>query len=120
VAQLYPRALRSLFVPSYDSQGYGGILTSRLTGKVETLNQSRNFMDKGCIPMSRRVETAGHNVDVGRSAALCLVITRNESSAYITTFFVAYEINVRHFLVRKKAARTTGTTSARRRDSHRA
>jgi hypothetical protein len=33
VAQLYPRALGSLFVASYDSQGHGGgILTSLHTG----------------------------------------------------------------------------------------
>jgi hypothetical protein len=33
VAQLYPRDLGSLFVASYDSQGYGGgIVTSLHTG----------------------------------------------------------------------------------------
>jgi hypothetical protein len=30
VAQLYPRALGSLFVVSYDSQGYGGGILTRL------------------------------------------------------------------------------------------
>jgi hypothetical protein len=30
VAQLYPRALGSLFVASYDSQGYGGGILTRL------------------------------------------------------------------------------------------
>jgi hypothetical protein len=30
VAQLYPQALGYLFVPSYDSQGYGGIIRARL------------------------------------------------------------------------------------------
>jgi hypothetical protein len=36
VAQLYPRALGSLFVTSYDSQGYGGgILTRHHMGKSE-------------------------------------------------------------------------------------
>jgi hypothetical protein len=30
VTQLYPRALSSLFVASYDSQGYGGGILSRL------------------------------------------------------------------------------------------
>jgi hypothetical protein len=30
VAQLYPRALDSLFVAPYDSQGYGGGIISRL------------------------------------------------------------------------------------------
>jgi hypothetical protein len=34
VAQLYPRALGSLFVASYDSQGYGGSIITRLH-KVE-------------------------------------------------------------------------------------
>jgi hypothetical protein len=30
MAQLYPRALGSLFVASYDSQGYGGGILTRL------------------------------------------------------------------------------------------
>jgi hypothetical protein len=30
VAQLYPRALGSLFIASYDSQGYGGGILTRL------------------------------------------------------------------------------------------
>jgi hypothetical protein len=30
VAQLYPRALGSLFVTSYDSQGYGGVILTRV------------------------------------------------------------------------------------------
>jgi hypothetical protein len=35
VAQLYPRALGSLYVVSYDSQGYGGdILTLPLPGRT--------------------------------------------------------------------------------------
>jgi hypothetical protein len=34
VAQLYPRALGSLFITSYDSQGYGGGILIRLhTGR---------------------------------------------------------------------------------------
>jgi hypothetical protein len=38
VAQLYPRALGSLFVASYDSQGYGGgILTYHHTGTTQIL-----------------------------------------------------------------------------------
>jgi hypothetical protein len=36
MAQLYPRALGSLFVSYYDSHGYGGVfLTRLLTGKRE-------------------------------------------------------------------------------------
>jgi hypothetical protein len=36
MAQLYPQALGSLFVSSYDSQGYGGGIRPRLhEGKVE-------------------------------------------------------------------------------------
>jgi hypothetical protein len=30
VAQLYPRALGSLYIASYDSQGYGGGILTRL------------------------------------------------------------------------------------------
>jgi hypothetical protein len=37
VAQIYPRALGSLSVASYDSQGYGGGILSRLhTGIIAT------------------------------------------------------------------------------------
>jgi hypothetical protein len=37
IAQLYPRELGSIFVASYDSQGYGGgILTPLHTGELET------------------------------------------------------------------------------------
>jgi hypothetical protein len=36
VAQLYPRALGSLSVASYDSQGYGGGILSRLHTGVRT------------------------------------------------------------------------------------
>jgi hypothetical protein len=41
VAQLYPRALGSLFVASYDSKGYGGGTVARLhTGATDGLNLS--------------------------------------------------------------------------------
>jgi hypothetical protein len=30
MAQLYPQALGSLYVASYDSQGYGGVILTRL------------------------------------------------------------------------------------------
>jgi hypothetical protein len=36
VAQLYPRVLGSLSVASYDSQGYGGGILTRLHTGVET------------------------------------------------------------------------------------
>jgi hypothetical protein len=35
VAQLYPRALGSLFVASYDSQSYGGSILTRLHTGIE-------------------------------------------------------------------------------------
>jgi hypothetical protein len=39
MAQLYLRALGSLLVASYDSQGYGGaILTRLLTGRKDSVN----------------------------------------------------------------------------------
>jgi hypothetical protein len=45
VAQLYPRALGSLFVDSYDSQGSGGGILTRLhTGLVCTELQSKEFL----------------------------------------------------------------------------
>jgi hypothetical protein len=40
VAQLYPRALGSLFVASYDSQGYGGGIITRL----HTASQSQSYI----------------------------------------------------------------------------
>jgi hypothetical protein len=49
VAQLYPRALGSIYVISYDLQGYGGgILTLLLEGQVPVFiafrNNLKNFM----------------------------------------------------------------------------
>jgi hypothetical protein len=38
VAQLYPQALGSLFVASYDSQSYGGILTRLHTDSGDSLH----------------------------------------------------------------------------------
>jgi hypothetical protein len=43
VAQLYPQALGSLFVASYDSQGYGGVIRPRLhtgSSKRQVLNKT--------------------------------------------------------------------------------
>jgi hypothetical protein len=37
VAQLYPRALGSLFVASYDSQVYGGSIRTRLHAGIQSL-----------------------------------------------------------------------------------
>jgi hypothetical protein len=38
VARLYPQALGSLFIPSYNSQGYGGVIRPRLhTGSARLL-----------------------------------------------------------------------------------
>jgi hypothetical protein len=42
VAQLYSRALGSLFVASYDSQGYDGVILTRLhTGKLSEKSPSQ-------------------------------------------------------------------------------
>jgi hypothetical protein len=38
VSQLYPQALGSLFLPSYDSQGYGGGIWTRLHSSYLTKN----------------------------------------------------------------------------------
>jgi hypothetical protein len=44
VAQLYPRALGSIFVASYDSQGYGGGILTRLhTGLQTKWNYKKNY-----------------------------------------------------------------------------
>jgi hypothetical protein len=40
VAQLYPQALGSLFVASYDSQGYGGGIRTRLHAGMSTQSES--------------------------------------------------------------------------------
>jgi hypothetical protein len=37
VAQLYPQALGSLFIASYDSQGYGGGIITSLHTKISSL-----------------------------------------------------------------------------------
>jgi hypothetical protein len=48
VARLYPQALDSLFVASYDSQGYGGGIRARLhTGSNWLQSQSQNYFTTG-------------------------------------------------------------------------
>jgi hypothetical protein len=49
VAQLYPKALGSLYVASYDSQGYGGgILTKHLPSYSEKQAVSNNMFPPTC------------------------------------------------------------------------
>jgi hypothetical protein len=49
MAQLYPRALGSLFVASYDSQGYGGGILTRLhTGPI-VLSKSKSQYDRRSV-----------------------------------------------------------------------
>jgi hypothetical protein len=54
VAQLYSQAIGSLFVASYNSQGYGGgIWTSLYAGKPKTQSQCHScFMAGGLPPIS--------------------------------------------------------------------
>jgi hypothetical protein len=48
VARLYPQALGSLFVTSYDSQGYGGGIRTRLhTGVTDPTTQSQSYFTTG-------------------------------------------------------------------------
>jgi hypothetical protein len=54
VAQLYPQALGSLFIASYDSQGYGGSIRTRLNAGL-VINQSQSqsyFTVDGLAPIS--------------------------------------------------------------------
>jgi hypothetical protein len=45
VAQLYPQSLASLFVASYDTQGYGGGIRPRLhTGLTSNSSQSQSYV----------------------------------------------------------------------------
>jgi hypothetical protein len=51
VAQLYPQALGSLFVTSYDSQGYGGGIRTLIHAGVESLissSQSQSYITTDC------------------------------------------------------------------------
>jgi hypothetical protein len=48
VAQLYPRALDSLFVASYDSQGYGGGILTRLHTGLGCINITQNVRKMSC------------------------------------------------------------------------
>jgi hypothetical protein len=53
VAQLYPQALGSLFVASYDSQGYGGRILTRLhTGSNSSRSQSHIATDGQSVSKS--------------------------------------------------------------------
>jgi hypothetical protein len=50
VAQLYPQALGSLLVASYDSQGYSGCIRTRLHAGVTIKVICARFRTKGCYP----------------------------------------------------------------------
>jgi hypothetical protein len=47
VARLYPQALGSIFVASYDSKGYGGGIRPRLHTGVRVRNLLRSLYSKG-------------------------------------------------------------------------
>jgi hypothetical protein len=56
VAQLYPRALGSLFVFSYDSQGYGGGILNRLhTGQLKIKFLPSNYLNIQSVPHRKYV-----------------------------------------------------------------
>jgi hypothetical protein len=46
VTQLYPRALGSLFVASYDSEGYGGGIRNRLHTGLKSDSKLRGLSTK--------------------------------------------------------------------------
>jgi hypothetical protein len=47
VAQLYSQALGSLFVASYDSQGYGGGILTRLHTKSKMKSLGKKYVSLG-------------------------------------------------------------------------
>jgi hypothetical protein len=52
VAQLYLRALGTLFVASYDSQGYGGVILTRLyTGVYISFYVIKKFLPSIYVPL---------------------------------------------------------------------
>jgi hypothetical protein len=58
VAQLYPRALGSLFVASYDSQDYGGDILTRLHVGLKTLLKLKLIYDQQSVGQSVLVSGA--------------------------------------------------------------
>jgi hypothetical protein len=49
MAQLYPRALGSLYVASYNSQGYGGLYTEREREKKVGGGSERHYRLEGGV-----------------------------------------------------------------------
>jgi hypothetical protein len=78
VAQLYPRALGSLFVASYDSQGYGG-------GILTLLHTGQNWLSSDLISLSSissvRVTTVIHSSYLN---------THTHTQNKLCRFFIAY------------------------------
>jgi hypothetical protein len=50
VAQLYPPALGSLFVASYDSQGYGEVILTRLQMGVQGVMSQQTELLLAAVP----------------------------------------------------------------------
>jgi hypothetical protein len=61
-ARLYPQAMGWLFVVSYDSQGYGGGIRTRLHSELHWLSSSKKSPRLGSsyIPLARTVDKTPH------------------------------------------------------------
>jgi hypothetical protein len=53
IAQLYPQALGSLFVASYDSQGYGGGIGPRLHTGCIALKSKQCYLNKKLVCLKK-------------------------------------------------------------------
>jgi hypothetical protein len=58
VARFYPQALGSLFIPSYDSQGYGGGIRTRLHTNPRYIIPARTE-EKTSLPLLRVLSLPG-------------------------------------------------------------
>jgi hypothetical protein len=67
VAQLYPQALGSLFVVSYDSQGYGGGIRPLSTRETESHSKVE-------VKVTLRL-TVSQSVSLGVDIYYCLTVT---------------------------------------------
>jgi hypothetical protein len=84
VTQLYPRALGSLFVATYDSQGYGGGILTRLHTGDLTISQFREMCGVVAVTLTlvsesyeswKWVETKRSHYQTGSCVRMTPIIT---------------------------------------------
>jgi hypothetical protein len=88
VAQLYPRALGSLFVVFYDSQGYGGGILSRLhTGYINiVVSNIRSYFLTGTMRSEEYEKPISSGMEISRLQLLQSLVSSSLSPTENNTY----------------------------------